>query len=110
MPKKRYIHKDLAAGRWFELSYEEQMGNVGSKVGRMLRWRDKDHKQLDKAFERALELLDLTLADPRWRRRLKEIARAREFLVDAYFGGGEYGTKLEDLDRYFLYFAIAART
>lgn len=61
------------------------------------------------AFERALELLDLTLADSRWRGRRKEIARARELLCDAAGGGREYGTTLEDLDRYFLAFAVVAR-
>jgi acyl-CoA hydrolase len=61
------------------------------------------------AFERALELLDLTLADPRWRGRLRELARAREVLCDAADGGREYGATLADLDRYFLDFALLAR-
>ena len=62
------------------------------------------------AFERALALLDLTLEDPRWRKRLFEIARARELLCAAMLlGEREYGTSLEDLDRYFLAFAVAAR-
>jgi hypothetical protein len=56
-----------------------------------------------------LELLDLTLADLRWRDRRREIARARELLGDAATGGREYGSTLEDLDRYFLAFAVAAR-
>lgn len=107
---QNFQHKDLAAGRWFELALVEQLGNVGSEVGRMVRWQGKDEQAYANSFERALELIDLTIMDPRWRKRLKEIARAREFLVDAYFGGKDYGTKLEDLDRYFLYFAVAART
>ena len=75
----------------------------------MLRWRGSDERLMSGAFDRALELLDLTLADPRWRDRLREIARARELLCDAAAGGSEYGTTLEDLDRYFLAFAMAAR-
>jgi hypothetical protein len=102
-------HPDLAAGRWGQLSLVEQLGNVGSEVGRMLRWRGRDERLMAGAFERALELLDLTLADPRWRGRLREIARARELLCDAAADGREYGTTLEDLDRYFLAFAMAAR-
>jgi hypothetical protein len=103
------VHRDLAGGRWQQLSLVEQLANVGSEVGRMVRWRDRDERLMTKAFERALELLDLTLADPRWRDRLREIARARELLCDAAAGGREYGTTLEDLDRYFLAFAVAAR-
>ena len=91
------------------MSLLEQLANVGSEVGRMRRWRDRDERLTTGAFERALELLDLTLADPRWRDRLREIARARELLCDAASGGSEYGTTVEDLDRYFLAFAVAAR-
>jgi hypothetical protein len=99
-------HPGLAGGRWQQLSLAEQLANVGAEVGRM---RRRAAAQRTAAFERALELLDLTLADPRWRGRLKEIARAREVLCDAADGGLEYGATLEDLDRYFLDFAVAAR-
>jgi hypothetical protein len=102
-----YRHRELAGGRWSALSLAEQLGNVGSEVGRMRRARDEALRA--RAFERAIELLDLTLADPRWRTRLREIARARELLCDAAMGGGEYGTTLEALDAYFLAFAVAAR-
>jgi len=102
-------HPELAAGRWQRLSLAEQLANVGAEVGRMRRRRGDVEPAATTAFERALELLDLTLADPRWRGRLKEIARARELLCDAALGGREYGTTLEDLDRYFLAFAMAAR-
>ena len=104
-----HTHRMLAAGRWAQLSLLAQLANVGSEVGRMLRWRGRDERRMTAAFERALELLDLTLGDPRWRGRLREIARARELLCDAAAGGGDYGTALEDLDRYFLAFAVAAR-
>jgi hypothetical protein len=102
-------HRGLAAGRWGQLSPAEQLANVGSEVGRMLRWRERDERLAAAAFERALELLDLTLADPRWRGRVSEIARARELLCDAAAGGGSYGSTLEGLDRYFLAFAVLAR-
>lgn len=58
---------------------------------------------------RALELLDLSLRDPRWRLRLKELARSREMLCDAWLGGKEFGSSLEGLNRYFFHFALAAR-
>ena len=102
-------HAGLAAGRWQQLSLAEQLANVGAEVGRMHRRRGTGEPISRAAFERALELLDLTLADPRWRGRRKEIARAREVLCDAALGGREYGATLEDLDRYFLAFAVLAR-
>ena len=72
-------------------------------------WRGRDERLAERAFERARELLDLTIADPRRRGRLREICRAREMLVDAATGGHEYCTTPEDMDRYFLAFAMAAR-
>lgn len=109
MTAPTYRHKELAAGRWGQLSLAAQLANVGTEVGRTLRWRGRDERLSTAAFERALELLDLTLADPRWRGRLREIARAREMLCDAASGGREYGATLEELDRYFLAFAVADR-
>ena len=109
MTDPAYRHRDLAAGGWGKLSLAEQLGNVGSEVGRMRRWQGRDEHLVAGAFARALELLDLTLADSRWRGRRREIARARELLCDAAAGGTEYGTTLPDLDRYFLAFAVAAR-
>jgi hypothetical protein len=99
----------LAEGGWHKLSLAEQLANVGAEVGRMRRRQAAAEPAASAAFERALELLDLTLADPRWRGRRKEIARAREMLCDAAFGGREYGTTLDGLDRYFLAFAVLAR-
>jgi hypothetical protein len=61
------------------------------------------------ALERALELIDLTVADARWRGRTKEILRARELVCDYLVGDNEYGSSSESLDAYFLPFATAAR-
>ncbi len=103
------IHTELNSGRWFKLSLCEQLGNVGSEVNRALKFEHRDPLLFENAFFRALDLLDLTLADPRWRKRLKEIGRAREMLCAAVRGNDEYNTALEDLNRYFYRFALAAR-
>ena len=103
------VHKNLAAGRWRELSLMEQLGNIGSEVSRAAMAKGKDEPRFENAFERALELFDLTLGDPRWKGRKEEIARAREVFCDAALQGKTYGTSLEDMDRYFLPFAVAAR-
>ena len=102
-------HSSLASGNWFKLSMAEQLGNVGSEVSRALKWKGKDEQLYMGAIERALELLDLTLQDARWRHRLKEICRVREVLCDTVFGANTYKTSLDDLDRYFTQFALAAR-
>jgi hypothetical protein len=103
------IHKDLAAGRWQRLTLSEQLGNIGSEVSRAARSQGKDVVRFEKAAERAFELFDITLADPRHRGRLREISRLYEVFADAIEGGYEYGTTLKGLEKYFTYFALAAR-
>jgi len=105
----RIIHKELAKKKWFQLSLCEQLGNIGSEVNRALHWKEKDRNNFEDAIRRALELFDLTLKDPRWKKRLKEIARARELFCDAITGGKEYNSSLKDLDRYFFCYAFCAR-
>ena len=103
-------HKTLAAGRWHALSLREQLGNVGSEINRAIMWRGKDEKKYTDCLDRACELMDLTLQDPRWHNeRLRELSRVREAINDAISGGKEYGSTLEDLDHYFFAFAFAAR-
>jgi hypothetical protein len=34
-------HRDLAAGRWWQLSLAEQLGNIGSEVSRAVRWHSQ---------------------------------------------------------------------
>jgi len=103
-------HKDLATGRWFELTLAEQLGNVGSEINRALMMKEKDKTRYTGACDRALELMDLILEDKRWKgSRLRELARAREIICDAMLGGREYGTTFEYLDNYFFGFAYAAR-
>jgi hypothetical protein len=103
-------HASLAAGRWHELTLMEQLGNIGSEVGRATRAKSQGNDQrLAGALDRALELFDLTLGDNRWRDRFREVARAREIVCDFLVGDNEYGSTAESIDRYFLPFAMAAR-
>jgi hypothetical protein len=105
-------HRDLAAGRWWELSLAEQLGHVGSEISRAVRWTSRNPDLARAALYRALELLDLTLADPRHRRsvaRLREIARAREVVADFFAGPNQYGSTGPSLQKYFDAYAIAAR-
>lgn len=104
-------HQHLAAGRWHTLSLAEQLGNVGSEVDRAVRASSaNEDDRFEHAFDRALELFDLTLADPRWRgHRRREIARAREEFCRVFYGDGVAPSSVRRLQDYFLYFALVAR-
>lgn len=109
-----FRYKEAVKEKWQRFSLIEQLANIGSEVSRAKNWQGKDKKLFWGAVERAIDLFDLTLQDKRWRgkekKKLKELVRVKELFCDALLGGKEYGTTLEDLDKYFLYFGILARS
>ncbi len=105
-----YQHKNLAAGHWSKLSFFEQMANVGSEVERTINWKKKGNEEYSRlAFERALELLDFSRADQKNKKRLREISRVREAIVDHFFGKNEYASSDESWQKYFYVFNYAAK-
>lgn len=92
------------------MSLMEQMGNAGSEVSRALRARQQGNVTRERsALHRFLELMDLTLADPRMKGRRRELCRVREVVCDFFVGDNTSGSTEESLDRYFMPFARAAR-
>jgi len=107
--EKKIIHKDLATGRWFTFSFVVQFANVGSDVERTIQWKKKGEDELSQqALERALELMDFTIADPKNKKRLKEIVRVRDMFADHYMGINEFSFTDEFWQQYFFDFAYAA--
>lgn len=105
-----FQHKELAQGRWFQMSMVEQLGNVGSEVSRAINWKAKNNlTNSHQAFFRALELLDLTISDKKNISRLKEVVRVREVLSDFFIGKNQFKSTDNSWQKYFSYFAIAAR-
>ena len=96
--------------RWEELSFFEQMANIGSEIERTINWRGKNLKYSKIAFERALELIDLTINDKKnhKRGRLKELLRAREVLIDYFCFDNIYQSTDKSWQNYFLAFNYAA--
>lgn len=99
----------ISKERWFALSLTEQLGNIGSEVGRAAKWQGKDEDSFWGAVTRALELFDITQMDTRWKKRRREIDRARETFADAVLGGREYKSNLKSLEEYFMLFALAVQ-
>ena len=103
-------HQELAAGRWNKFTFVEQMANIGSEVERALNWQAKhNHDYSQKAYERALELMDLTLDDSKGFARLKELARLREAIVDYFSGNNEFVSTEDSWRKYFSCFTFTAR-
>lgn len=106
-------HKTLENGRWAEMTFIEQMANIGSEVYRTSSWKIKGNSERARmAFERALELIDLTIKYGRLNRpdrgaMLKEICRLREMFCLDYLSADP--ASLKSFDNYFMPFEIAAR-
>jgi hypothetical protein len=107
----RVYHPDLVNGRWFTFSIAEQLANVGSEYERALRAKEQnDPERFKHALARMLELMDLTIADSRWRNhRLKELCRVRGIACEQLCSENPEPWARKDLRDYFLQFGLLAR-
>ncbi|MBN1824429.1 MAG: hypothetical protein JW803_08930 [Endomicrobiales bacterium] len=102
--------RGLSQGRWFEFSLIEQLANIDSEIERALNWEKKGNKENGRrALDRALELMDFTLEDPKNVSRLRELARLRDDVADYFAGENRFCSSEDSLRRYFSAFAYAAR-
>ena len=103
------LHGGLAE-RWGSFSLVEQLANVGSEVERAIRAHGtRNASRFDGALARALDLFDLTAADPRWAGgRRREILRGREEFCRLFFDPSVDTKSADGLRRYFLHFAAVA--
>ena len=85
-------HHGLANGRWAELTFPQQMANIGSETSRIYRALEAGKEdRAESAFARFQELVDLTImygradASPMLRSAmLEELCRFRELYCKAF--------------------------
>jgi len=103
-------HRDLAGGRWSSFPFLLQMAHVGSEVERALKWQELGNSnRFRPAYERMLELLDLSVSQARRPSQVRELTRVREALVDYFEGPNEMGSSAALWRKYFDAFTYAAR-
>lgn len=96
--------------RWANMTIQEQMGNIGSEVGRSINaWQAEDIVRFNGALDRALDLFDATVEDLVAHKspRTKEVLRAKDQYLALFFDG-----KISDavnIEDYFMQYALAAR-
>ena len=96
------LHQDLTKEKWQKLPFFNQMANIGTEIGRAINWKEKDKNKSESAFERGLELLDLTIEDKKNNDgKLKELCRLREVLVDYFYFDNIYGSTDKQWNEYF---------
>lgn len=102
-------HKNLAAGQWQKLTLIQQLANIGSEVFRAINWKKKERSDFSqRAFFRALELIDLSLENKNSYARLKELSRLRSVLIDYFVGENEFKSQEKSIEKYFYSFTYAA--
>ncbi|MCK4689261.1 MAG: hypothetical protein KAT41_03085 [Candidatus Marinimicrobia bacterium] len=75
----------FSINKWMSYPKEHQILNIASELQRANSWIRRQRPDLvNLCYERVLELIDLTVEDPRWRRQRKELLRAREMLGQLY--------------------------
>ncbi len=93
--------------KWQNLTLFEQLGNIGSEVGRAYQANSRNDKQATAAaMARALDLFDATSSSLKLTpARRKEILRSKEEFLKSLVTNKDQ----ESLEKYFKQFAIAAR-
>lgn len=91
--------------RWARLSIFEQMGNIGSEVGRTLKLK-RGGQDFEPALIRALDLFDATVEHLIALKsyRVKEVLRSKDQFLQAVFVRDD-----DKIESYFTHFAVAAR-
>jgi len=91
--------------RWNRMPIFEQLGNIGSEVGRTLKLK-RQGEDFEPALIRALDLFDATIEGlvAVKSHRAKEVLRAKEQFLMAV-----YDREDPSIEDYFMQFAIAAR-
>lgn len=68
----------MELSRWEKFNKREQLLAIGSEFMRARVWQGKDQEKFLSALERALELIDLTLSDSKWKNNLRMLLGLRE--------------------------------
>ena len=70
--------------RWEKLTKREQLLNIGAEFMRAKVWQGKDKEKFLLALEISLELIDLTLGDPKWKNGILALSRLRDETAKFY--------------------------
>jgi hypothetical protein len=79
------LHKNLNLEKWSCYSKGKQILMIANELNRAGNWIEKcQNFEVNQCYERAFELIDLTIEDNKWKNGLKELLRFREVLAALY--------------------------
>jgi hypothetical protein len=74
----------MELNRWQKFNKREQLLMIGSEFLRAKTWQKKDNEKFISALWRALELIDLTLSDSKWKNDSQTLLGLREEVAKFY--------------------------
>ncbi len=82
---KLKYHRELTVERWREFPFSKQVLMIATEMNRAGKWvKAEDFSEVKRCYERALELLFLTVEALEGARRLGELMRFKEMLCMLY--------------------------
>lgn len=74
----------MELNRWKKFTKKQQLLAIGSEFMRAKNWQNKDRENFLSALERAFELIDLALADEKWKNNLLMLLELRNEVAKFY--------------------------
>jgi len=82
---KLKLHRNLESAKWQKFSVKQRELMIANELNRAKNWIEKnDLEEVNNCYERALELLDLTVEITKSGNRLREYLRLREMMGKLY--------------------------
>jgi hypothetical protein len=79
------LHTGLDAEKWNAFPKSRQVLMIASELNRAGHWIERaDAESMARCDERAFELIDLSVQDPKWGKGRRELMRFRELLAERY--------------------------
>lgn len=100
----------MDVGRWQTLTISQQLGNIASEFARFRSAVERGERtRIDQAYVRLSEIVRLTVRDPRWTLRRRELDRLDESIRHLCGEPSELEVSFDDVQNYLLPFAVLAR-
>ena len=74
----------MELNRWQKFNKRDQLLMIGSEFLRAKTWQKKDNEKFISALWRALELIDLTLSDSKWKKDSRILLGLRDEVAKFY--------------------------
>lgn len=74
----------ISQERWNSISKRDQLGHIGAEILRAHRAKVEHQEAYLPILERVLELIDLSLNDPKWRENPRPLLLFRNEIAKAY--------------------------